>query len=75
MASMTCMHRRDTRAIVAHTRQLVSGVSGLTMAINALAKGIEDGVQAAGRSFNPSGPSFEQLGNGEGRESAGGDTL
>lgn len=38
------MLRLGTQAIFVHIRQVVSAVSGLTMAINALARGIEDGV-------------------------------
>ena len=71
VASVTHVLRRDTCAVVTHTRQLVSAVSGLTMAINALAKGIEGGVQRVGRSLNTSGVSSEQP--GEGGEIAGGD--
>ncbi|XP_061764175.1 myb-related transcription factor, partner of profilin-like [Nerophis ophidion] len=44
--------RRDTQDIAAHTRQLVNAVSGLTMAVNALA--------TVARSFSRSGPSTEQ---------------
>lgn len=53
--------RWDTRAIVVHTRQLVSAISGLTMAVNVLTRGIEDEIQAVGRTFCSSGPSTEQL--------------
>ncbi|CAB1457294.1 unnamed protein product [Pleuronectes platessa] len=47
-------------------RKLVSAVSGLTMAIGALARVIQDGIQAVVRSLNTSGPTREQPGNGEG---------
>uniref|UniRef100_A0A3B3Y9I6 Myb/SANT-like DNA-binding domain-containing protein n=1 Tax=Poecilia mexicana TaxID=48701 RepID=A0A3B3Y9I6_9TELE len=37
VANVARAFRRDAQAIVAHTRQLVSAVTGLTMAVNALA--------------------------------------
>lgn len=65
--------RQDTRAIVVNTRQLVSAVSGVTMAINALARGVEDGVQAMVRALNASGPRAEQSGTRDGGEASTGE--
>ncbi|XP_061593274.1 myb-related transcription factor, partner of profilin-like isoform X2 [Cololabis saira] len=71
VSSMARALRRDTQAIAAHTRQLVSAVSGLTMAVNTLARGIQDGVQAVVRALIPSGPRVEQPETGEEGESIG----
>ncbi|CAK6979930.1 myb-related transcription factor%2C partner of profilin-like [Scomber scombrus] len=65
--------RRDTGAKAAHTRQLISAVSGLTVTIHSLVKGNEDCIPAVMRSLHPSGPlagwerpTAEQPGTGEG---------
>ncbi|XP_077422176.1 uncharacterized protein LOC144052175 [Vanacampus margaritifer] len=68
VSSVMRASRRDTQAIVAQTRQLVSAVSDLTTAITVLTKVIEDGVRAVGTqgSFCSSGPSTDLSGNEDG---------
>ncbi|KAJ8248088.1 hypothetical protein GJAV_G00238180 [Gymnothorax javanicus] len=67
VSNMARALRRDTRAIGAHTKQLVSAVSGLTMAINTLARGVGARVQAVVRSFSgPRAGGLELPGIGEG---------
>lgn len=67
MSNVARALRRDTQAIVANTRQLVSAVSGLTTAVNALA--------AVVRSFNGSGPSTQLPAKEEGGETVSGHQL
>ncbi|XP_037122803.1 uncharacterized protein LOC119132034 isoform X1 [Syngnathus acus] len=69
VSSVMRASRRDTQAIVGHTRQLVSAVSDLTTAISVLTRVIEEGVRAVGtqRAFCSSGPSTELSGNEKGR--------
>ncbi|KAL7377594.1 hypothetical protein ABVT39_001825, partial [Epinephelus coioides] len=38
--------RRDTQVTATHCRQMVSAVSALTMAVNSVARGLQEGVQA-----------------------------
>ncbi len=38
--------RRNTQAIAMHCRQMVSAVSALTMVVNSVARGLQEGVQA-----------------------------
>lgn len=53
-----------------HTWQLVSAVSDVTMAINALARGVKDRVQAVVRALNAEGPRAEQPGTRGGGEAS-----
>lgn len=57
--------RWDTRAFAAHTQQLFSALSGLDGPRCPEPRN-KDAVKAVMRSFNPSGPTAEQPGTGEG---------
>ncbi|KAL7397657.1 hypothetical protein ABVT39_025894 [Epinephelus coioides] len=74
-SSLAWAVRHDTQAIATHCRQMVNAVSALTMAVNSLARGLREEVQAM-TALSPGGevgqPSptatARQPGTGEGGE-------